>query len=730
MELTRRHFLRLSMAAGITAAGVAGGDLLGLLAASGVRIDRDARYIPSYCEMCFWKCGLVAKVADGRVVTLYGNPLHPNSRGRLCARGNAGVGLLYDEDRLKYPLISCGGRGEGRYKRASWDEALGYVAEKMDRIKTRYGPESLAFFAHGSVTAHFVPLILGFGTPNFAFPSFAQCRGPRIAAFELTFGEDPGTPERVDLAGSRVIALFGSHLGENMHNSQVQDFVEGLSKGARLIVADPRFSTAAGKAKWWLPVKPGTDTALMLAWMNVLINEDLYDRAYVERYASGFDSLRSHVGQYTPEWAASETEVPARLIVRTARELGRNRPNVCVHPGRHSSWHGNDVQRERCLAILNAILGTWGRRGGLYLKTRSSLPVPPQKEEFPEPQKPPLSGKYLSAGAEGVTNAIRDATRTGKPYPVKGWLVAGTNLLKAMPNERETAEAIRGLDLLVAIDVMPFDTAMMADVILPECTYLERHDEVYVQRDRMLTASIRQPAVPPMYQSRPGWWIARQLSVRMGLGSYYPWGTLEEKIRSECAFWKVDYGELRSKGVVSFSGTDNPYITAENQPVFGTPSGKIELYSRELEKKGFDPIPVYSRVKQPAEGWFRLIYGRSPVHTFTKTTNNERLWELFRENEAWINKGAADRLGIEGGQYIRLENQDGQRSDRVRAKVTERIRPDCIYMVHGFGSRDKSLSRAYKKGADDQGLITRYAVDPVCGSTGMRCNFVKPVLET
>ncbi len=728
MELTRRHFIKLSMAAGFAAA--AGGDLLGALAASGVRMDRDARYIPSYCEMCFWKCGLVAKVVGGKVVTLYGNPLHPNSRGRLCARGNAGVGLLYDGDRLKYPMISCGGRGEGKYKRASWDEAFGYVAEKMSGIKNRYGPEALAFFGHGSVTAHFVPLILGFGMPNFAFPSFAQCRGPRIAAFELTFGEDPGTPERVDLANSRVIALFGSHLGENMHNSQVQDLVEGLSKGARLIVADPRFSTAAGKAKWWLPIKPGTDMALMLAWMNVLINEDLYDRDYVGRYATGFDSLRAHVRRCTPEWAAAETEVPAQLIVRTARELGRNRPNVCVHPGRHSSWYGNDVQRGRCLAILNAILGTWGRPGGFYLKTKASLPMPPQKEEFPEPQKPPLSGKYLSAGPEGVTNAIRDATRSGKPYPVKGWLVAGTNLLKSLPNEKETVEAIKGLDLLVAVDVMPFDTAVMSDVILPECTYLERHDEVYVQRDRVLTASIRQPAVAPMYGSMPGWRIARELASRLGLGGYYPWSTLEDKIRSECALWGVDYGELISKGVISFRGTEGAYITEANQPGFNTPSGKIELYSHKLEKRGFDPLPVYTRVKQPQEGWFRLIYGRSPVHTFTKTTNNERLWELFSENEAWINKGVAVRLGIAGGQYIRLENQDGQRSGRVKAKVTERIRPDCIYMVHGFGSRDKSLSLAYRRGADDQGLITRYSVDPVCGSTGMRVNFVKPVLET
>ena len=167
------------------------------------------------------------------------------------------------------------------------------------------------------------------------------------------------------------------------------------------------------------------------------------------------------------------------------------------------------------------------------------------------------------------------------------------------------------------------------------------------------------------------------------------------------------------------------YISAENQPEFRTASKKIELYSEELAKKGFDPLPKYTPIEQPKDGWFRLIYGRSPVHTFTRTTNNERLWELFKENEVWINRSAAVGAGIADGEYVVLENQDGRRSNRVKAKVTERIRPDCVYMVHGFGSDDKDLDLAYKRGADDQGLITRYAVDPICGSTGMRVNFVK-----
>ncbi len=725
MKLTRRNFIKLSS---ITAAGIMSSNLLSSLIAQGVDIDKNATYIPTYCEMCFWQCGVVAKVVDGKVVTLYGNPLHPNNRGKLCAKGNAGIGLLYDPARLKYPMISTGKRGEGKYKKASWDEALNFVAEKMTKIKSQYGPEAMAYFAHGSVTGHFFPLIRGFGSPNYAFPSFAQCRGARIAAFELTYGEDVGSPERVDLANSKVIALFGTHLGENMHNSQVQDFAEGVGNGATLIVVDPRFSTAAGKAKYWLPIKPGADTALMLAWINILIKEGLYDSEYVSRYTVGFDNLKSSVKEYTPEWAEKETEIPADLIAETARVLGRNRPNVCVHPGRHSAWHGNDVQRERCQAILAAILGTWGRPGGLYLTSKAQLAGLPRKD-FPESKKPSLIEKYPTAQAEGVTNVVRETTRTGKPYPIKGWLIAGTNLTRTLPNEKETMEAINNLDLLVAVDVMPYDTAMLADVVLPECSYLERHDNVAVLRDRSLSIAIRQPVVKPMYESKEGWWIAKELARRLGLGDYYDFNTFEDRIKDSCKLWSASYSDLKANGVIHFPNTDNMYITETNQPVFNTPSKKIELFSSELKEKGFDPLPKYAAIEQPGEGWFRLIYGRSPVHTFTRTTNNERLWELFKENEVWINTKVAAKMGISHGQYVTLENRDGVKSNRIKAKVTERIRPDCFYMVHGFGSGSKSLENAYKRGADDEGLISKYAVDPICGSTGMRINFIRVIKE-
>ncbi|MFZ2446828.1 MAG: molybdopterin-dependent oxidoreductase [Syntrophobacteraceae bacterium] len=733
MGVTRRDFIKIAGA--VAGGGLGAGRLAPSVLASRTRSDPLDACTATVCEMCHWYCGAIARVVDGKVVKLDGNPNHPNSRGKLCARGNAGIGLLYDPDRVKTPLIRAGARGDGKYRKASWDEALNYIAEKMEAIKKAYGPEAVCLFSGGGCSSHLIPLMAAFGSPNFGNPAFAQCRGPRDIGFQLTFGEYPGAPERLDLANSKVIVLFGSHLGENMHNSQVQDFAEAVGGKAKLIVVDPRFSTAAGKAEYWLPIRPGTDMALMLAWTNILAREGLYDRDYVERYATGFEELAASVAECTPEWAEKETDIPAGRIVETAIEIGTYKPAVCIHPGRHASWYGNDVQRSRALAILTAILGSWGREGGFYLPAKASLRKAQPPKAYPLPGREALMdlSPYPLASRAGLTNGItnlaRAATLTGKPYPIKGWIVMGTNIVKALPNEKETLDAINNLDLLVTAEILPLDTAMLSDVILPSASYLEQFTDLAVDRGRHLGVCMGKAAVKPLYESRDGYTIARELAKKLNLADYFPWETLEDKIKAQCGLWKIDYEELGGNGYVHFEATYGAYITPQNQPVFKTPSGKIELYSKELEKHGFDPIPKYIPVQQPEEGYFRLLYGRSPVHSFSRSTNNPLLAQLYGENEVWINARKAEAMGIKNGRHVVLVNQDGVRSNRVKAKVTQRIREDCVYMVHGFCSSSKDLRNAYRKGADDQGLITRYAIDPICGSTGMRVNFVKVARE-
>ena len=234
-------------------------------------------------------------------------------------------------------------------------------------------PRSSTASAEHSSSTRFAPT----GQTNIAAPSFAQCRGPRDVGFTLTFGDGVGSPERTDIENAQCIVLIGSHIGENMHNTQVQEFATAVGRGASIIVADPRFSVAASKAKFYLPVKPGTDLALLLAWMNVIVGEKLYDKEYVDKYGFGFEQFAAEIQPFTPEWAYPETGIDPDLIRATAREMARYRPATLIHPGRHSSWYGDDAQRSRAIALLNALMGSWGRKGGLYIPAGMEIPAYP-----------------------------------------------------------------------------------------------------------------------------------------------------------------------------------------------------------------------------------------------------------------------------------------------------------------------------------------------------------------
>ncbi|NOZ02678.1 MAG: molybdopterin-dependent oxidoreductase [Deltaproteobacteria bacterium] len=729
-RLNRRQFIQIGgAAAGGLAAGVG-------LSTKWYGLDPDEvadpgtdgdRVVPSFCEMCFWKCGILAHVKNGRVTKITGNPAHPLSRGHLCPRGTGGIGLLYDPDRLKRPLIRRNRGQMQEFEEVSWDAALDLVAEKMLKIREKYGPEAMALYSHGYGGSWFKHLLHAYGSDNIAAPSYAQCRGPREVAFHLTFGRMVGSPENTDMENSRVITLIGSHLGENMHNTQVQDFTRAIERGAGLIVVDPRYSTAAGKARYWLPIKPGTDLALLLAWMNVIIGEGLYDHDYVEKYAFGFDRLKEHVRDRTPEWAFTRTSIPPETIVETARFMAGGRPASLIHPGRHTTWYGDDTQRLRAIAILNALLGSWGRKGGLTLPSKVKLPkypytkYPGQSKNPPDMPKGtvyPLANEILS---QGLCMASIPGTAA---YDLKAWLVYGTNLIASLPDPDATRKALQALDFVAVVDVLPTEITGWADVVLPEATYLERCDEVHTPAYKEPFLAVRQPVVEPMYDSKPGWWIAKELAHRVGLDDYFPW-----KDSVEYAMYRVKHGgfdceELKRTGVAR--GKHVPvFIDDGLEPVFDTPSGKIELYSQTLEKAGFDPMPEYTPPDEPPDGHFRLLYGRSPVHSFSRTTNNRFLCQVVSTNEVWVNAQAAREMGLRNGDMVRLINQDGVVSEPLALKATQRIRPDCVYMVHGFGHNSRLLKFAYKRGASDSRLMTRYKVDPIMGGTGMNVNFVR-----
>jgi thiosulfate reductase / polysulfide reductase chain A len=730
-RLTRRRFLKISAATFGAAAVATQWEPLARMARAADVPAKGVVTIPTFCEMCFWRCGGIAYVRDGRLWKFEGNPKDPQSRGRLCPRGTGAVGAHYDPDRLQKPLIRVGARGKEEWKAVSWDEAMTHIAARMQKIKADHGPESLAVYNHGIGQRFFQHVLKSWGAVNFAGPSFAQCRGPRDVGFALTFGAGLGSPEPTDIENTDCLVLIGSHLGENMHNSQVQEFARAVDRRIPIIVVDPRFSVAASKAKHWLPIRPGTDLALVLAWCNLLVAEGRYDRAFVDKYGHGFDKFVAAINAYTPEWAAAETGIDAGLIRVTAREFASHRPATLVHPGRRVNWNGDDTQRSRAIALLSALLGNWGRKGGLFLSAGMKIapfPLPP----YPKPGKPKADG---SDGArfpfadEGITTSIRDATLSGKPYPIKGWFVYSSNILYALPNEAETRAAIDKLDLLVVCDTVGSEIAGYADVVLPETTFLERHDELVVGFGRTGWTSLRQPVVAAPHEQKPGWWIAKQLADKLGIGECMPFKDMEEYLAYRIEKSGYSWADLKRDGVIM--GKPEPTTVEDGlELAFDTPSKKVEFWSDQLAAAGFDPVPKYTPPAAAPAGHLRLITGRAPVHTFSRTQTNPLLQELMRDNEVWVNAATAAAAGIANGQYVRLKNQDGVVSNRIRVKATQRIRPDCVYMVYGFGHTSRMLPSAYLKGASSAQLTTRYVTDPLMGGTSIHSNFVTFVKET
>lgn len=758
LKITRRNFLKSSLfgAIGLSLSSCSFEPVANELNRYGLSLPwyRQGKISVTYnyCDMCPWRCGMKVSTVDGRIFKVDGNPDDPKSRGKLCARGQGTPSFVYDPDRLQSPMIRTGERGEGKFKEVTWEEALDYVAQKLEETSQAYGPESVAVFGHTSGEFWFTDYFAqAWGTPNAAKPSSSLCTSPREEAAKLTYGLPVGGHEPIDWDGINCITLIGSHIGEDARNTVMQDFAQAWGRGAKVIVVDPRYSTVASKADYWLPIKPGTDTALLLAWVNVMITEELYDKSYVEQWTVGFDQLAAHVADMTPEWAAEITDLPADLIRETARVMASQLPKSAIMPGRHVTWYGNDTQRMRVVYMINALLGAYGREGGIYFNKSpyiEAYPHPPfavtgssggcSAEPGGESDELPL-GPSGKARADGARNTfLRGATAmqelvepmvSGKPYPIKALIVYGVNLLNTIPNRERTIEALKQLDFVLAIDVLPQEHVAWADVVLPEASALERYDELWTVAHKTPYIAMREPAIEPLYDTKPAWWMVRELGMRLGLDSYFRWETAEEYLNARLLSIGSSLDKMReSNGVIVQNG--KPYLEDfGNTSPFATHSGKIEFFAEDLAAVGMDPIPVYEAVEEPPDGFFRLLYGRHPVHTFAKTQNTPVLNDVYAENEIWVNEDAAASQGFQNGDYVWLENQDGFRSGPIKVKATQRIRNDAVFMVHGFGQQAPGLTNAHGKGASDAVLQSRYKLDPISGGAGMRINFVKLVKE-
>ncbi len=733
INLTRRSFLKT---ASITAASV---PLSKVVAKAETEIAKTP-LVPSgsfkdtktvvggVCEMCFWRCQLVGKVRDGRLVKIEGNPKSIDNGVSICARGNAGIKMLYDPDRLKYPMKNVGKRGAPKWQRITWDEALDTCASKLKGLVEEHGPETLAIFPHGASASypfHFFEHTVG--TPNVSEASFFQCRGIRDMAYVATIDKPPG--ENVDMPNTKVMFFLGNHLGENVHVSHLKRYLKGLENGAKLIVVDPRYSASAAKSDIWVPIRPGTDTAMLLAIMNYLIENEKHDADFVEEYGEGFEEFAEGIKEWTLEKAAVECDIPVSQIKEVADMLAENAPHVAIHPGRHVSWYGNDFQRQRALACLTGILGAFGVKGAF---------VPPKgpkgikKVGWPHgDHEPDRLNEYVDNPHEfsppgTPTELIRDAAITGKPYPIKGCVIWGQNPMQTIPGQDRTIKMLEQMDFVMCTDIMPTDITMFADILLPECSYLERYDYIktgtqwnFADKQEQYIAP-RMPLVEPEFERKDGIWITNEIAKRMGYGEDIPTKDQVEMVNTRLAGVELSIEKIREEGGIHIQPGKDPYGVDEDLTVM--------FYNEDLEDAGYPPIPTYIPVERVPEGYMRLLYGRAPVHTFNRTQNNAWLMAAMDDSPVWVNDDVAKKLGLKDGDKISLVNQDGVKSrTNTTVMVTPGIREDAVYMYHGFGSMNPELSIGYNKGIDDTSLITKIAVDPETGCNGMRNNFVKIV---
>jgi thiosulfate reductase/polysulfide reductase chain A len=719
--MDRRRFLKFSAGG---AAGAALGASLAYMKPFSHSPEKEAQRveIPTTCEMCVNKCSLIAVVENGVIHKLNPNLKNPKCRGMLCARGNAGMQHVYDSARLKRPLIRVGNRGEGNWRPASWDEAFDFAAKKLSETKDKYGPQGTLWSSTESFQeVFFRNLGAAFGSPN-------QVRHPSLClasvnlAYSLTFGTVPS----FDLLNSKYIIMSGANRLESFITPDTMDLIESAEyRKAKLIYLDPRFTVTASKADEWYPIRPGTDLAFMLAMLNVIVGENRYDKEFVANYTVGFDKLVEHVKPFTPDWAEKETEIPAKDITRIAREFSDAAPRAVYYAGRRSSWYREDFHMRRAQAILNAIVGSWDREGGMVPNGKIALgeylflpwddPVAPRVDEMDK-------NFPLAAKGDGAYLKLRENVIAGTPYPVKAWMVHKQDPMNALPNQARTLEMLQQMDFVGVIDVQMSDTAWYADVIFPESTYLERTDPVEVLSGITPVVVYRQQVIKPAHDTKTTLEISQGLAKRFGLSQYFDF-TMDQWVAAQVKELPLEapLEHLKKHGVYVAPGFPKYGTTLKADHRFITKSGKIELFSERLQEANYDPLPVYQSPAQPPPGKFRIITGRRAYFTHANSTNNAWLNQFAPASSLWLNQSAADNLGIADGERVEVASTVG--AVRLKAKVTQEIRPDCVFMLHGYGKKSKWQRLVAGTGGSDAELLET-AWDKVSGNAALHETFV------
>ncbi|KWT94495.1 molybdopterin oxidoreductase [Candidatus Magnetominusculus xianensis] len=682
--------------------------------AAGVRPD--ASKIPTQCQGCGAnRCGIYVYVKNGRVWKADGNPKTYNNAGTVCPRGHAYIQDIYNPDRIKQPLKRT---DKGTYEPITWEQAFEEISTKLNLLIMDDGPQSVFWIQYPMAN---MPLAFRFmhalGSPN-TITHGATCFTARNAAFNATCG---GLPDN-DLKNSRYIIMVGRNPAGGVKLQQIRDIAEAKRKGARLVVLDPRHSETAVMADDWLAVRPASDLAFLLAMINVIIEEGLYDHKFVEEHTIGFDSLRDEIVTYPPEWAEKICDIPKETIYRIAREFAFNKPRALIHRGYHGGYGAgylNSFQTARAVAIANFLIGNYERVGGLFMPLKPTLGEL-EKGGHPAPAIPDVEkadgagvpGRYPTASySDGIAHAVPELALAGK---LKAGFVYHMNPVRTNPNPARVIAGYKKLELLVTIDCVMSETAALSHYVLPESFFLERDDHVdTVHSGPVAQLTMVQQVVKPMYDTKPLLEIITGLSRGLGIGKYFNF-TMDELNDLRLRPFGVTLDELKKGGVIEVG----PRWEEGFKPC-KTPSGKIEFYSSQLEAWGLDPMP---RWQEPLvapdssdKNSFRLLHGKQAIHTHSMTANVPYLMELSSRYDMirlWINRKRAEAIGLKDGDTAVVESDIGKGTVRVR--LTDGLHPSAVWMPSGYGIFSKYLTTAYGKGINYNDFLDTY-FDPAVG---------------
>jgi len=655
--------------------------------------NSQSRWVATDCTICYHSCGMRVLVEDGRITKVEGLEEHPLNKGELCPKGQKAIDIVYHPDRLKYPQK----RVNGRWQRISWDDALGEIADKLRRLRDEFGPQVLSIFS-GSIGVENLEMMElaqrfkgAFGSPNFISVE-GICYRMRIRARQITFGKYP-----VEEMDTKFYVLWG-------HNPEQSDFPlnialkKNLAKGSKLAVIDPKRIPLAKYAEVYLPIRPGTDGALALALINVIVKERLYKEDFVNRWTYGFDKLVDHIQPYTPEWAEKITWVPAEDIRKLAR-LYATAESASIFQGTNTQDQtANGTQNSRAFAILQTITGNINNPGGWVISPRLALTglglrtdkVPIGAEEYPL-----FYEVWGRKSPYGQVVCFPDSV----PSIIKALIVTGGNPVVSLPDSNAFREAMKRLDLLVVLDLFMTETAELAHYVLPGCTHLEKNGLAYSYNvcHGLPYLMARKKAIEPLHESWSEFRFWKELANRMGFGELFPWETDEEVVELELKPSGLSYQELKEEKVAGAFYQEKRYGIDEEKG-FPTPSGKIEIYSETFAQAGFDPLPTYKEPDQSPLGapalteQYPLILttgARSLYFTHTQHRNIEELKKGNPQPFAEIHPKTAERFGIKDGDDIVVESNRGQ--IKVKAHLTEDMREGVVSIPHGW-SREGNVN--------------------------------------